>query len=281
MMSGALDNFHAVAALLAPFLLSLLLIGSGLLLERIRPACRAPGRAAIFNVAYMIASTFIQGVISPVILAGTAIVVRAFGGGLVVLPAQGLGLVLAAFAYIVTLDLFEYLFHRAQHAVPVLWAMHSLHHSDPAMNVSTTSRHFWLEQAIKSVTIYLAASLIFAAPPIIIFIYAVASYYNFFSHMNLRVGFGRFVLLNSPQYHRIHHSSQLSHRDRNFAGLFPVFDVLGGTHYLPSADEYPPTGLDDGECPANLAEAIAWPARGVLRRGLRQPAPAESPFIRS
>ncbi len=280
-MSVALDSFQAVAALLAPFLLSLLLIGSGLLLERIRPACRAPGRAAIFNVAYMIASTFIQGVISPVILAGTAIMVKAFGGGLVVLPAQGLGLLPAAFAYIVTLDLLEYLFHRAQHAVPALWAMHSLHHSDPAMNVSTTSRHFWLEQAIKSVTIYLVATLIFAAPPIIIFIYAVASYYNFFSHMNLRVGFGRFVLLNSPQYHRIHHSSQLLHRDRNFAGLFPIFDVLGGTHYLPSADEYPATGLDDGDCPVNLAEAIAWPARAVLRRSLRPPASAQSPFIRS
>jgi sterol desaturase/sphingolipid hydroxylase (fatty acid hydroxylase superfamily) len=281
MMSGAAENLQAVAALLAPFLLSLLLIASGRMLERIRPACRVPGRAAILNVAYMIASTFIQGLISPVILAATAIVVRAFGGGLVVLPAEGLGLIPAAIAYIVTLDLFEYLFHRAQHAIPALWAMHSLHHSDPAMNVSTTSRHFWLEQAIKSITIYLAASLIFAPSPVIIFIYAAASYYNFFPHMNLRVGFGRFVLLNSPQYHRIHHSSQLLHRDKNFAGLFPVFDVLGGTHYLPTADEYPATGLDDGDRPVNLAEAIAWPARGMLRRSLRRPASAQSPFIPS
>lgn len=280
-MPAAADNLHAVAAQVAPFVLSLLLIGSGLMLERIRPARRLPGRAAIFNVAYMIASTFIQGLISPLVLAGTAIMVKAFGGGLVVLPAQGLGLIPAALAYIVTLDLFEYLFHRAQHAVPALWAMHSLHHSDPAMNISTTGRHFWLEQAIKSVTIYLAASLIFAASPFIIFIYAAASYYNFFSHMNLRVGFGRFVLLNSPQYHRIHHSSQLSHRDRNFAGLFPVFDLIGGTHYLPSADEYPATGLDGGDCPVNLAEAIAWPARGALRRSLRPPVSAQSPFIPS
>jgi sterol desaturase/sphingolipid hydroxylase (fatty acid hydroxylase superfamily) len=243
-----------------------------LMLERTRPARGLPSRAVIFNIVYMISSTFIQGVISPLILAGTAIVVGALGGGLVMLPAEGFGLIPAALVYIVTLDLFEYIFHRAQHAVPALWAMHSLHHSDPAMNVSTTSRHFWLEQAIKSVTIYLAASVIFAAPPVIIFIYAAVSYYNFFSHMNLRVGFGRFVLLNSPQNHRIHHSSQPLHRDKNFAGLFPIFDVLGGTHYMPAADEYPATGLDDGDRPVNLMEAIAWPARGVLRRGRRQPA---------
>jgi sterol desaturase/sphingolipid hydroxylase (fatty acid hydroxylase superfamily) len=271
-MTADFYNLQAVVSLLAAILLSLLVIGCGLLLERIRPARGLPDRAAIFNVVYMMAAVFIQGAIAPLVLAGTATVVSALGGGLVALPAEGLGLVPAALAYVVTVDFLEYLFHRAQHAVPALWAMHSLHHSDPAMNVSTTSRHFWLEQAIKSVTIYLAVSLIFAASPLIILIYGVVSYYNFFTHMNLRVGFGRFVLLNSPQNHRIHHSSQPVHRDKNFAGLFPVFDLMGGTQYMPAADEYPATGLDDGDRPVSLTEAIAWPARGVLRRGLRQPA---------
>src|ERR1700730_15523586 len=261
-MMGAAYNLQTVAALSTTFLLSLFLVGCGLMLERTRPARGLPSRAVIFNIVYMISSTFIQGVISPLILAGTAIVVGALGGGLVMLPAEGFGLIPAALVYIVTLDLFEYIFHRAQHAVPALWAMHSLHHSDPSVNVSTTSRHFWLEQAIKSVTIYLWASIIFAAPPIIILIYTAVAYYNFFTHMNLRVGFGRFVLLNSPQNHRIHHSSQLLHRDKNFAALFPIFDVMGGTHYMPAADEYPATGLDDGDCPVNVTGAIAWPARG-------------------
>jgi sterol desaturase/sphingolipid hydroxylase (fatty acid hydroxylase superfamily) len=271
-MSAAIYNLQAVISVLATILLSLLAIGCGLLLERLRPARGLPDRAAVFNVVYMIAAAFIQGAISPLVLAATAAAVSALGGGLLVLPAAGLGLVPAALAYVVTVDLFEYLFHRAQHAVPALWAMHSLHHSDPAMNVSTTSRHFWLEQAIKSVTIYLAVSLIFAASPLIIFIYGVVSYYNFFSHMNLRVGFGRFVLLNSPQNHRIHHSSQPVHRDKNFAGLFPIFDVMGGTQYQPAADEYPATGLDDGDCPVSLTEAVTWPLRAALRRGFRQPA---------
>ena len=271
-MSAAIYNLQAVISVLATILLSLLAIGCGLLLERLRPARGLPDRAAVFNVVYMIAAAFIQGAISPLVLAATAAAVSALGGGLLVLPAAGLGLVPAALAYVVTVDLFEFLFHRAQHAVPALWAMHSLHHSDPAMNVSTTSRHFWLEQAIKSVTIYLAVSLIFAASPLIIFIYGVVSYYNFFPHMNLRVGFGRFVLLNSPQNHRIHHSSQPLHRDKNFAGLFPIFDVMGGTQYQPAADEYPATGLDDGDRPVSLTEAVAWPLRAALRRGFRQPA---------
>jgi sterol desaturase/sphingolipid hydroxylase (fatty acid hydroxylase superfamily) len=172
-MLAAIYNLRAAVALSVTCLLSLLLIGCGLMLEWVRPVSGLSSQAAIFNVVYLIASIFIQGAISPLVLAGTAIVVSTLGGGI--------------------------------------------------------------------------------------------------PHMNLRVGFGRFVLLNSPQYHRIHHSSQPSHRDKNFAALFPIFDVMGGTHYLPAADEYPATGLDDGDCPASLTEAIAWPARDMLRGSLRQP----------
>jgi sterol desaturase/sphingolipid hydroxylase (fatty acid hydroxylase superfamily) len=252
--------------LFAAFLLPLIVIGLGLLLEKLRPACAPSRREAAFNIAYMLAFVALQSLISPAVLGMTAMVVGAFGGGLVFLPAEGLGLLLGALAYVVVMDLGEYIFHRAQHAVPALWALHSLHHSDPAMNVSTAIRHFWLEQAIKSVTVYLVVSLIFVPSPIIIGIYGVAAYYNYFSHMNLRIGFGRFVFLNSPQNHRIHHSTQPQHQGKNFAALFPIIDVIGGTYHRPGADEYPATGLDDGDRPLSLVEAIFWPARGLLRQ---------------
>jgi hypothetical protein len=55
-------SLQAVAGLLPVFLLWLLLIRCGLMLERIRPVCGLPSRAAIFNVAYMTAFLLIQGV---------------------------------------------------------------------------------------------------------------------------------------------------------------------------------------------------------------------------
>ena len=55
--------------------------------------------------------------------------------------------------FLLVTDLGEYLFHRAQHKVPLLWSMHSLHHSDPEVSALTTNRHFWADQLIKSVTI--------------------------------------------------------------------------------------------------------------------------------
>jgi sterol desaturase/sphingolipid hydroxylase (fatty acid hydroxylase superfamily) len=259
---------------MATFLLPLFVIGAGLLLEKLRPICAPSRREAALNVAYMLAFFLIQSLILPGVLGATTMAVKALGGGLVILPAEGFGLVLGALVYIAVMDFGEYIFHRAQHAIPALWAMHSLHHSDPAVNVSTAIRHFWLEQAIKSITVYLVVSVIFVPSPLIIGIYGAAAYYNYFSHMNLRIGFGRFVLLNSPQNHRIHHSTQPEHQGKNFAALFPIIDVMGGTYHRPAADEYPPTGLDDGDRPLSLAEAILWPARALLprRRLLSTPA---------
>src|ERR1700722_8042551 len=114
--------------------------------------------------------------------------VNAAGGGWIRLPDQGFGLVLGLAGYLAAMDLGEYLFHRAQHAVPALWAMHSLHHSDPAVNVATTTRHFWLESAIKSLTIWLAVGLLFKASPKIVALYGLATLYNMVLHGNLRLG---------------------------------------------------------------------------------------------
>ena len=111
-MSVAFYAPQAATLVLVTISLSLLAIGCGRLLERRWPARSLPDRAAIFNVLYMIATALIQGAISPLVLGGTAAVVSALGGGLVVLPTAGLGLVPAVLAYVVTVDFFEYLFHR-------------------------------------------------------------------------------------------------------------------------------------------------------------------------
>jgi sterol desaturase/sphingolipid hydroxylase (fatty acid hydroxylase superfamily) len=59
--------------------------------------------------------------------------------------------------------------------------------------------------------------------------------------------------------HRIHHSREPQHRDRNLAFIFPLWDVLFGTYYHPHPTEYPATGLASGERLATPLQAIAWP----------------------
>lgn len=238
---------------------------AGLILERLAPAQKQSFSASRFNLGYTAIYLFIQSLIVPALSVVTVAAVNAVGGGWITLPASGSEFWLAFVSYVLTVDLMEYIFHRAQHRIPALWSMHSLHHSDITLNASTTSRHYWAEHGIKMLSIYMVVGLLFKAPLEILGAYVVLSYYNVFLHMNIRVGFGRFsVLLNSPQYHRLHHSVLPEHYDRNFAALFPGFDLLFGTYRRPHVNEYPPTGLDTGDQPTSYISAILWPARSLI-----------------
>ena len=200
----------------------------------------------------------------------TVFAVNAGGGGAIALNGGGWSFLPALAVYILAMDCGDYLFHRAQHRFQFLWSMHSLHHSDPGLNVSTTTRHFWAEYFIKSATVYLLLGLVFKADPRIVMLYGLVGYYNYFSHMNLRLGFGRWsFIVNAPQYHRIHHSVLDGHRDCNFAALFPIFDLAFGTYRRPVPGEFPPTGLNPGDTPLSIFEAIFWPFRQNQRHSSR------------
>lgn len=177
---------------------------------------------------------------------------------------------LAVILFIVVQDLGEYLFHRAQHRIPLLWQMHSLHHSDPDMSALTTMRHFWGDSLIKTLTVWSLAVMIITPTIEALVAYFVVSLWHFVAHANLRLNFGKWSwLLISPAYHRRHHSLLPEHYDSNFSGLFPIFDVIMGSYHRP--DGYPPTGLE--QRPRTAVDLLTWP----LRFGRREAKALELP----
>ena len=177
---------------------------------------------------------------------------------LTVIDLAGWPTLLGILAFTVAMDGAEFAFHRVQHAVPLLWRMHALHHSDPNMNVTTTLRHFWGDPLIKSVTIWPAVALLLKPTPLIVAAYMGISLFNYFLHSNLRINLGRWSwVVNSPAYHRRHHSVEAAHHNCNFAAIFPLFDVLCGTYRRP--DGFPQTGMDAR--PRGLIETALWPLK--------------------
>jgi sterol desaturase/sphingolipid hydroxylase (fatty acid hydroxylase superfamily) len=164
--------------------------------------------------------------------------------------------------FLVAMDLGEYLFHRAQHAIPWLWTMHSLHHSDPDMNATTAERHFWGERLIKSVSIWPAAALVIRPTAFIVLCYGLACAWHVVVHSRLHFSFGKLSwLLNSPAYHRRHHSSEPAHFNSNYSALLPIFDVLTGAYHRPRG--FPGTGLE--EKPSKISDLALWPVRQGAR----------------
>jgi sterol desaturase/sphingolipid hydroxylase (fatty acid hydroxylase superfamily) len=251
-------------ALIAP----LVLIAAGLLIERWAPA--EPSQPTVltgFNILHTIFLGWIRIAAAPLLGIAATMVINACGGGLIGLAGSGWLLIPSAIAYLLVIDFLEFAFHRAQHAFPFLWAMHSFHHSDTAVNVSTATRNYWLEIPIKALLVYPIAAILFRVPAAVLTIYAISTVWHAVNHLNVRwQGLVPWYVLNNPQFHRIHHSTDPKHHDKNFSPYFPLWDLIGGTAYVPAHDEYPRTGLGDEEAPQRLAEAILWPWRWKLRQ---------------
>jgi sterol desaturase/sphingolipid hydroxylase (fatty acid hydroxylase superfamily) len=162
----------------------------------------------------------------------------------------------SALVLVLTMDLAEYLYHRAQHAIPWLWRRHALHHSDPCVNATTTERHWWGDLVLKSLLFVGPLAVLLQPSPAADALYGAFSLWNYIAHANLKLSFGRLsFVLNSPAYHRLHHARAPEHHGANFAALLPIFDVLSGSYRRPTASVE--TGLD--QAPRSLAAALAWP----------------------
>jgi sterol desaturase/sphingolipid hydroxylase (fatty acid hydroxylase superfamily) len=223
-------------------------------------------RPVAFNILVVVVNEVLLSCTMPMLWLLLTPVVDHWGGGGIRLPSNGLWLVPSVLVYLFVTDFGEFVFHVAQHRFAWLWAMHALHHSDTALNVSTGGRHYWFEFLIKAVVIYAPILVLFRVGMTLMGWFAVVKLLNFVHHLDVRVGFGAAAAwLASPQYHRIHHSADPRHLDKNFAAYFAVFDRLFGTQYLPARDEYPETGLDTLETPS-IADAVLWPLRRTWRR---------------
>ena len=95
---------------------------------------------------------------------------------------------------------------------------------------------------------------------------AMFLFFSLFPHMNLRLELGPFSsVFLGPQLHRIHHSANPSDYNTNFAGAFPVWDILFGTYRAPSRGEFPATGVPASEAVPGLLQTILWPLRSLSR----------------
>lgn len=196
----------------------------------------------------------------------TAVIVKTTGYGFIPLSTEGWWYPVSLIGFLLIYDLYAYALHRLEHAVPFLWAMHSFHHSANALTLITGARHWWLEKVIIGSFLPVLV-ILFAIPPDIATIVSIIRFApDGLAHLNVRFPMGRAVTwVNNPQWHRIHHSVQPEHHNKNFCGAFPIWDFLFGTAYVPRPDEYPETGLSPMEH-VDIIDSIIWPFRRLRHR---------------
>ena len=167
--------------------------------------------------------------------------------------------VLPALSFFIS-DFFYYWFHRLQHRQRVLWRVHSVHHSIEELNAINDYHHV-LEDILRFPLVFVPlALLVELQTPSVVIYSTLLAWSGQLTHANSKVSYGwlRYVFAE-PRFHRIHHSVETRHWDKNFAFLFPVWDIIFGTAYFPSRDEYPKTGLSDKAEPTSPVQYLTMP----------------------
>lgn len=163
-------------------------------------------------------------------------------------------------------DFLGWFHHWIRHKIPVFWDFHKLHHSQRNLNLFTDHRYHFVEYFIaRTITTWPMLMFAVGSPSIIAF-NLFHQWYTKFYHANIRTNLGplRYILV-TPQSHRIHHSVEHRHFDKNFGVMLSIWDRLFGTLYEPS-DEYPKTGLPDEEFCLVAEMSHANPLRMIVRQ---------------
>lgn len=131
-------------------------------------------------------------------------------------------LVLCDFAY--------YWEHRFSHRVGLAWATHSVHHSSPFFNISVAYR-FGPMDGIWPLMFHLPLALAGFDPIVILACEAFVQFYQTALHTEVIRKLPRPIeaIFNTPSHHRVHHGANAAYIDKNYGGVFILWDRLFGT----------------------------------------------------
>ena len=154
-----------------------------------------------------------------------------FGLGLPTWPIAGAALSLVA--GFLLLDLLRYAVHRVEHAVPWLWRLHALHHSDPEIDVTTAVRHHPFEYLLTS-AVYWIALIVLDVPAFVMLIHGLAVFgAAAIQHGNIglpeRLERWLQPVVMTPDLHRVHHSVSPREANANYGAVLSLWDRLCGT----------------------------------------------------
>ncbi len=126
-------------------------------------------------------------------------------------------------------DFCFYWFHRAGHEVRLGWAAHVNHHSSDHYNYSTALRQSWTEHLFGPL-FWAPLALIGVPVEVLIAVESVNLLYQYWLHTELVGSLGPFGwIFNTPSFHRVHHGKNLQYLDKNYAGMFIIWDRMFGT----------------------------------------------------
>jgi sterol desaturase/sphingolipid hydroxylase (fatty acid hydroxylase superfamily) len=131
---------------------------------------------------------------------------------------------------VLILDFQTYAVHVAMHESAGMWRFHRVHHSDPAVDVTTALRQHPGESVIRFTSLIVFAVAIGANPAAFAVYRLLSGLQAQLEHANIRMprrldGWLS-LLVTTPNYHKVHHSRDHGETDTNYGNIFSIWDRL-------------------------------------------------------
>lgn len=144
-------------------------------------------------------------------------------------------------ACFVLVDHQYYWFHRISHESNLPWGAHIVHHSSEEYNLAVALRQGSFQHLFGWI-FYLPIAWLGFSPLVFLACKSFNTLYQFWIHTRLigKLGPVEWVM-NTPSHHRVHHGCDEKYLDRNYAGVFIVWDRLYGS--FQEEEEEPTYGI--------------------------------------
>lgn len=164
-------------------------------------------------------------------------------------------------------DLKYYWVHRAGHRVRWFWASHVNHHSSQHYNLSTALRQSWTGSFTLGFLFAFPLVLLGFHPAMIAIAGGFNLIYQFWIHTEAIDRMPRWfeAVMNTPSHHRVHHATNPRYLDRNYAGVFIIWDKMFGTFQEETSEENIRYGIVKQLGSFNLLWAVFHEWIGMLR----------------
>lgn len=176
-------------------------------------------------------------------------------------PLATLPLWVQAILFLVVSDFMLYWVHRAFHG-GALWKYHAIHHSSEELDWISAARFHPVNIILGSVLVDVALLLAGISPKIMLWVGPLTIAHSAFVHANLNWTFGPFkYVIATPVFHRWHHTMADVGGMTNYAGTFPIWDLMFGTFRMPEGALPEDYGIDDPHMPKGFVGQVAYPVR--------------------
>ena len=176
-------------------------------------------------------------------------------------PLAQLPLWAQALVFLVVSDFLLYWFHRLYHGAN-LWKYHAIHHSSSEVDWISAARFHPVNILLGTVLVDVGLLLAGISPNVMLWVGPFTTASSAFVHANLNWTLGPFkYVMAGPVFHRWHHTAADRGGSSNFAGTFPIWDLMFGTWYMPENELPDAYGVDDKEFPESFTGQMLYPFR--------------------